>query len=147
LVSKTRAQRISERLQEELSEMIIYEISDPRLEGISITEIKIDRELAFADIYVSALEGSTRSKEVLEGLEHAQGFLRHELSQRVELRSFPRLRFHWDPTFERAEKIEQIIASLNSQGQSSGVSPEINLEPKTDPEDTLSTTEGTNHDG
>lgn len=127
--------------------MIIYEISDPRLEGISITEIKIDRELAFADIYVSALEGSTRSKEVLEGLEHAQGFLRHELSQRVELRSFPRLRFHWDPTFERAEKIEQIIASLNSQGQSSGVSPEINLEPKTDPEDTLSTTEGTNHDG
>lgn len=147
MVSKTRAQRISERLQEELSEMIIYEISDPRLEGISITEIKIDRELAFADIYVSALEGSTRSKEVLEGLEHAQGFLRHELSQRVELRSFPRLRFHWDPTFERAEKIEQIIASLNSQGQSSGVSPEINLEPKTDPEDTLSTTEGTNHDG
>jgi ribosome-binding factor A len=147
LVSKTRAQRISERLQEELSEMIIYEISDPRLEGISITEIKIDRELAFADIYVSALEGSSRSKEILEGLEHAQGFLRHELSQRVELRSFPRLRFHWDPTFEKAEKIEQIIASLNSQGQSSGDSPEINLEAKIDPEETRSTTEETNHDG
>ena len=123
MVSKTRTERISERLQEELSEMIIYEISDPRLEGISITAVKIDRELAFADIYVSALEGSSRSKEILEGLEHAQGFLRHELSQRIELRTFPRLRFHWDPTYERAERIEQLIASLNtpaSAGPASG---------------------------
>jgi len=124
LVSKTRTERISERLQEELSEMIIYEISDPRLEGISITAVKIDRELAFADIYVSALEGSSRSKEILEGLEHAQGFLRRELSQRIELRTFPRLRFHWDPTYERAERIEQLIASLNTPASADPVSGE-----------------------
>jgi ribosome-binding factor A len=141
VVSKTRAQRISERLQEELSEMIIYEISDPRLEGISVTEVKIDRELAFADIYVSALEGSSRSKEILEGLEHAQGFLRYELSQRVELRSFPRLRFHWDPTFERAQKIEQLIASLNTQGHTSGET-DIGAEEGTHPN-----SEDANHDG
>jgi len=124
LVSKTRTERISERLQEELSEMIIYEISDPRLGGISITAVKIDRELAFADIYVSALEGSSRSKEILEGLEHAQGFLRHELSQRIELRTFPRLRFHWDPTYEKAERIEQLIASLNTPASADPVSGE-----------------------
>ena len=124
MVSKTRTERISERLQEELSEMIIYEISDPRLEGISITAVKIDRELAFADIYVSALEGSSRSKEILEGLEHAQGFLRRELSQRIELRTFPRLRFHWDPTYERAERIEQLIASLNTPASADPVSGE-----------------------
>ena len=124
MVSKTRTERISERLQEELSEMIIYEISDPRLGGISITAVKIDRELAFADIYVSALEGSSRSKEILEGLEHAQGFLRRELSQRIELRTFPRLRFHWDPTYERAERIEQLIASLNTPASADPVSGE-----------------------
>jgi ribosome-binding factor A len=115
LVSKTRAIRISERIREELSEMLIQEISDPRLDGISVTDVRIDRELAYADVYVSAWEGSERSLEVLEGLQHAQGHLRHELSQRIELRTFPRLRFHWDPTFEKAERIERLLASLHQE--------------------------------
>lgn len=115
MVSKTRTFRISERIREELSEMLIQEISDPRLSGISVTDVKVDRELAYADIYVSALEGAIRSKEILEGLDSAQGYLRHGLSQRIDLRTFPRLRFHWDPTFERADRIERIIASLHQQ--------------------------------
>lgn len=115
MVSKTRTFRISERIREELSEMLIQEISDPRLRGISVTDVKVDRELAYADIYVSALEGAIRSKEILEGLDSAQGYLRHGLSQRIDLRTFPRLRFHWDPTFERADRIERIIASLHQQ--------------------------------
>ncbi len=67
MVSKTRAQRIADRIREELSEMLIFEISDPRLAGVSITDVEVDRELAYADIYISALEGEVRSKEVLAG--------------------------------------------------------------------------------
>ena len=115
MVSKLRAERIGERIREELSEMLLQEVADPRLEGVSITDVKVDRELSFADIHVSALEGMARTKEVLHALEHAQGFLRHELSQRIELRTFPYLRFHWDPTFERADRIERLIASLHDQ--------------------------------
>ena len=113
MVSKLRLQRINDRIREELSEMLLQEVSDPRLEGISITDVKVDRELAYADVFVSALEGSERWQEIHEGLQHAQGFLRRELSRRVELRVFPRLRFRWDPTFENAERIEQLIASLH----------------------------------
>ncbi len=113
MVSKLRLERINIRIREELSEMLLQEVSDPRLEGISITDVKVDRELAYADVFVSALEGSERWQEIHEGLEHAQGYLRRELSQRVELRVFPRLRFRWDPTFERAERIERLIASLH----------------------------------
>jgi ribosome-binding factor A len=113
LVSKMRASRIADRIREELSEMLIQEISDPRLAGISITDVTVDREIAFADIYVSALEGIQRADDVLAGLEHAQGYIRHELAQRIDLRVFPHLRFHWDPTFEKAEKIERLIASLH----------------------------------
>lgn len=115
MVSKMRASRIGDRIREELSEMLIQEISDPRLAGISITDVTVDREIAYADVYVSALEGVQRADEVLAGLEHAQGYLRHELAQRIELRVFPRLRFHWDPTFEKAEKIERLIASLHQE--------------------------------
>ena len=107
MVSKLRLQRINDRIREELSEMLLQEISDPRLEGISITDVKVDRELAYADIFVSALEGSVRWQEIHEGLQHAAGYLRRQLSQRVELRVLPRLRFRWHPTFERAERTEQ----------------------------------------
>jgi ribosome-binding factor A len=115
VVSKLRSQRIADRIREELSEMLLQEVSDPRLEGISVTDVTVDRELAYAEVYVSALEGHIRWQEIKEGLEHAQGYLRRELSQRIELRVFPRLRFHWDATFERAERIEQLIASLREQ--------------------------------
>ena len=110
--SGIRLQRIADRIRQEISEMLTREISDPRLHQIFITDVKVDRELAFADIYVSAVEGSVRSAEILEGLEHASGFLRHELSARIELRAFPRLRFHWDPTPENADHIEQLLADL-----------------------------------
>jgi ribosome-binding factor A len=114
VVSKLRSQRISDRIREELSEILIQQISDPRLGGVSITDVTVDRELTVAEIYFSSLDGSERSQEILEGFQHAQGFLRRELSQRVELRVFPHLRFHWDPTFERADRIERLIASLHS---------------------------------
>ncbi len=115
MVSKQRTERIAERIRNEFSEMLIYDISDPRLEGVSITDVNVDRELAFASIYVSALEGSVRTEEILAGLESARGYLRRELSQRVNLRSFPHLRFYWDPTFERAEHIDRLIASLQEE--------------------------------
>ncbi len=115
--SSLRLQRIGDRIRQELSEMVIKEISDPRLEGIFITDVKVDRELAYADIFVSALEGVSRSKEVIQGLDHASGFLRKSLSDRIELRVFPRLRFHWDPTPEKAEHIETLLASLRNEGK------------------------------
>ncbi|MFN8399743.1 MAG: 30S ribosome-binding factor RbfA [Anaerolineales bacterium] len=113
--SGIRIKRIEDRIQQELSEMLIHEISDPRLKQIYVTGIKVDRELAFAEVYVSAVEGASRSEEVLEGLKSASGFLRRTLSARVELRAFPKLRFHWDPTPENADHIEKLLAGLRNK--------------------------------
>ncbi len=116
--SKLRLQRIGDRIRQELSEMLVMgQVHDPRLLGANITDVKVDRELAFADIYVSAIEGSQRSAEILSGLESASGFIRHMLAEKVELRVFPRLRFHWDPTPEKADRIEQILATLREDTQ------------------------------
>ncbi len=113
--SGTRLQRIADRIRQELSEMLIREISDPRLKQIYVTDVKVDRELAYADIYVSAVEGVSRSEEVLAGLESASGFIRRTLASRVELRTFPRLRFHWDMTPENADHIEKVLAELRKK--------------------------------
>lgn len=125
MVSKTRTQRIADRIRKELSVLMVQQVSDPRLEGVQITDVTVDRELAYAEVYVSALEGSERADEILEGFKHAQGYLRSQLSQRVELRVFPRLRFHWDPTLERADHIEKLLASLRDEP----ASPEGDVEP------------------
>jgi len=113
--SGVRLQRIADRIRQELSEMLIREINDPRLKLIYLTDVKVDRELAYADIFVSALEGTSRSKDVLSGLESASGFIRRTLTSRMELRAFPRLRFHWDVTPENADRIEQTLAELREK--------------------------------
>ena len=113
--SGTRLQRIADRIRQELSEMLIREISDPRLKQIYVTDVKVDRELAYADVYVSAVEGVTRSADVLAGLESASGFIKRNLASRVELRAFPRLRFHWDMTPENADQIERVLAELRKK--------------------------------
>ncbi len=110
--SEVRLQRIADRIRRELSEMLIFELSDPRLQQIFITDVNIDRELAYANIYVSAIEGAERAPEVLAGLESASGFIRRNLARRVDLRSFPQIRFHWDPTPEQADRIDEILADI-----------------------------------
>lgn len=95
--------------------MLIREIQDPRLHLIYVTDVKIDKELAYADIFVSAVEGVSRSKDVLAGLESASGFIRRTLASRVELRAFPRLRFHWDMTPENADHVEKLLADLREK--------------------------------
>ncbi|MFQ5615395.1 MAG: 30S ribosome-binding factor RbfA [Anaerolineales bacterium] len=115
-----RTQRIAERIREEISEMLLMEITDPRLEGVTITGVTVDRELAYAKIYVSAVEGSARKDDIMEGFKRARGFLRYHLSRRIDLRSFPQLRFKWDPTPERAERIDRLIASLSASNTETG---------------------------
>jgi len=118
--TNVRLQRIADRIRLELSEMLIREISDPRLHQIYLTDVKVDRELAYADVYVSAVEGVSRSKDVLAGLESASGFIRRTLASRVELRAFPRLRFHWDMTPENADHIEKMLADLREKDGKKG---------------------------
>lgn len=113
--SGIRLQKIADRIREEMSELLLREISDPRLHQIFVTDVRVDRELAYADVYVSAVEGKARSAEVLAGLESASGFLRRALAARVELRVFPRLRFHWDPTPENADHIEKLLRQLREE--------------------------------
>lgn len=117
--SDVRLQRIADRIRQEISEMMIKEINDPRLRQVYVSDVRVDRELAWADVYVSALEGQSRSKDILEGMESARGYFRRNLAARVELRAFPRLRFHWDPTPEHAEHMEKLFAQIREESSRS----------------------------
>ena len=113
MVSQKRTQRIADRIFEEISTILLMEVSDPRLENVSVTNVRVDKELAFANIYVSSYEGSENADEILDGLNHAKGFLRSKLAQRIQMRKMPLLRFYWDPMPEQADRIDHLITSLH----------------------------------
>jgi ribosome-binding factor A len=118
MVSKMRSQKIADRIRQELAEMMVKEVSDPRLAGVSVTDVTVDRELTVANIYVSAVEGSERAEEILAGCNHANGYLRSELARRIDLRITPQLRFRWDPTPEHADHMEKLFAQLREEDSS-----------------------------
>ncbi|MEO8606739.1 MAG: 30S ribosome-binding factor RbfA [Chloroflexota bacterium] len=104
--------RVGDSIQAILSELLLREVADPRLKNITVTGVKIDNELMYADIYINALGDESREKEVLTGLERAKGFLRREVAKRVRLRSAPELKFHWDKTLEKGERINRLLSSI-----------------------------------
>ena len=114
--SEARARRVGERIQEELAILLIRNVADPRLNMVTITDVDVDRELAYATIYVTASGGEEREEEVLMGMESASGYLKSELAARIQLRSFPQLRFRWDVAHERGQRIEELLDSLKTEG-------------------------------
>ena len=105
--------RMSDRIQQILSHLLLREIADPRLRDVTVTEVQLDPELMYAKVYVSAMGDASREAEVMSGFRRANGFLRRQVGKRIRLRNTPELHFHWDDTLERANRIHQLISSLD----------------------------------
>ena len=107
-----KQERMAERIREILSSLLLLEVTDPALHGVTVTEVTLDQELEYANVYVNALGDEDRRAEVMAGLKRATGFLRHEVGQRIRLRRTPALVFHWDITLSRGEAIERALDKL-----------------------------------
>ena len=116
-----KQERMGDRIQQILSQLLLREISDPRLQGLTVTEVQLDAELMYAKVYVNALGDESREREVMAGLKRASGFLRREVGKRIRIRNTPELHFHWDKTLERAERINSLISNLNIPPESEEV--------------------------
>jgi ribosome-binding factor A len=112
-MSKIRQRRTAEQIRIILSQLVLRDLRDPRLQDLTITDVTIDRELQYADIYVNALADDSRENEVMTALKGATGYFRRELASRLSLRTVPHLHFHWDPTLAHAEHINQVLYSLD----------------------------------
>jgi ribosome-binding factor A len=106
-----RIERISEAIREELSEMIGYEMADPRVGSAVVTEVQIspDKRHAFVRVRVS---DDADAKETLAALEHARGFLRHELATRLEVFRIPELHFEADVATAIGGKMDHLLKRI-----------------------------------
>ena len=111
-MGKIKQQRIAEQIRTTLSELLLFSVNDPRVQGVTMTEVSIDRELQHVDIKVNALGDESRREEVLEGLQSTQSFLRRELGKRLRVRKVPQLHFHWDFSLEQSIEMNRLLDTL-----------------------------------
>lgn len=95
--------------------MLLQTMNDPRLQLVTVTLVNIDRELEYANVFVSTVGDEARRREVMQVLKNAKGFIRRELAKRVELRRAPEVIFHWDPSPEKAEHIADLLDQIKTE--------------------------------
>lgn len=101
-----RSQRVSEAVREELSEIIGFELSDPRLVSVDVTGVAVSPDSRHAIVKVSLGDGAEERKVAMAALEHASHYLRHELASRLNIRKIPELHFepyNWPDAATRVE--------------------------------------------
>jgi ribosome-binding factor A len=105
-----RARRVGEQIQRELATLIREEVRDPRVGSVTVSEVQVSRDFAYADVFVTGLGmDADQSRAMVGVLTGAGSFLRHQLARRLTLRKVPTLRFQYDPTFERGARLNRLI--------------------------------------
>lgn len=108
----SRAARVGDLLKEELSDLLLRNIRDPRIGFVTITEVRVSPDLRHARVYFVTHESGEAQQRALEGLESARGYLRGELGRRLRLRYVPDLNFTVDETLDHSFRIQEILKSL-----------------------------------
>jgi len=106
-----RVERLNELFRRELSRLLLTDIKDPRVAGVTVSEVRVTNDLSYADVFVR-VDPSEHAAEALEGLEHASGFVRREMGKAVSLRKIPEFRFEVDETLEHASRIEELLRQV-----------------------------------
>ena len=105
----SRTLRVAEQIQRELAELIRLELKDPRVGMATLTDVEVSADYAHAKVFFTIFGDSGQIAEAAAGLNHASGFLRHELGHRIKLRSIPQLHFTYDESIERGIRLSQLI--------------------------------------
>jgi ribosome-binding factor A len=108
-----RHERVGEEIAHEINAMLAGELKDPRLEGSVIaSEVRVQPDMKHARVFISVNGTSEEQADAIKALEHAAGFIRHELVERLQLRRLPELHFALDLSQERVERIEQLLREV-----------------------------------
>jgi ribosome-binding factor A len=111
--TSNRLGRISDQLKQELALLIQNELRDPRLGMVSVLDVKVSKDLAHADVFITVL--GAEAKGAVDTLNKASGFLRSLLAKNLNLRVTPRLRFVFDESVERGRKLSSLIDEAVAQ--------------------------------
>jgi ribosome-binding factor A len=129
-----RHERIAEEIHHEVDIMLAGELRDPRLEvSMTVTEVRVSPDLKQARVYV-IVEGTPEEQaDAIAGLEKAGGYIRHELSERMQIRRSPELRFQLDTSAKAAQRIDDLLRQVSKSEEAAKNKPTPPTEPSEKP--------------
>lgn len=116
-MAQYRMNKVNDLLKQEISDILIKELKDPKIGFVSLTDVETSQDLKHAKIYVSVLGEEKDVKTSLYGLKRAAPYIRHLLSQRIRLRSIPELVFKYDESIKRGSHLLSLMKSLHHEAQ------------------------------
>ncbi len=109
-----KIERLNSTFVKEISQIIYEEVKDEAIKFVTITDCDITSDLSFAKVYFTVLD-DTKRESTLNALNKASSFIRGELSQRIDIRHTPELKFVFDTSIEYGKKIEDLIEKINDE--------------------------------
>ena len=108
-----RHERVGEEMAHEINAMLAGELKDPRLEvSLVASEVRVQTDMKHARVFISVKGTSKEQTDAIKALEHAAGFIRRELVERMQLRRVPELHFTLDVSQENVERIERLLKEM-----------------------------------
>ena len=104
-----RQDRVNAAMRKEIGELLLFQMTDPRLEHVTVTSVSVSRDWAVAKVYVSALGDEEQLRDAVAALNKAAGFVRTQIAPRLTLRKIPALTFLGDDTARKAQRLEEIF--------------------------------------
>ena len=111
-MSSIRTQKISHAYAQHLSEILLFDVKDPKLKGVYVTHVMFAPDLKLAKVYFRCENGQSYARDALAGLQNAKGFLRREVAARVQMKHTPELRFYYDDTLEVQEQVVNVFQKI-----------------------------------
>ncbi|HEY8101632.1 MAG TPA: 30S ribosome-binding factor RbfA [Burkholderiaceae bacterium] len=110
-----RGLRVADQIQRDLAEIIAFELKDPRVGMVTITEVQITPDYAHAKVFFTMLNDNKEAiKNTVNGLSQASGFIRGQLGRRLTIHTLPELHFVHDTSTARGMELSKLIDEANS---------------------------------
>jgi len=123
-MASRRVLKAAEAIREVVGTAILTEVRDPRVEGVTVTRVEVSGDMREAKVFVSIMGSEAHQNTCLHGLQHSAGFLQQRVSDRIDTRYTPRLRFELDRGVKNSIAISRILQDVLPSEQSSSPSPE-----------------------
>ena len=132
MATSRRQDRLAERIKEEASQVILYELQDPRMGFVTVIKVKLSPDLVMARIFVSIMGTDSERNRTLEALRHAVGYIQTQISKRLGVRRCPSISFALDDTVQRGIRISGLIEQVKREREQGEPEPKAE---ETEPEE------------
>jgi ribosome-binding factor A len=118
MLAGKRAVRVGDQILKEIALLLLERVRDPRVQGVTVTGIRLSNDLKLARVYFSVMEEKNNHKRAQEGLDKAKGFIKREIGLRMELKYIPEITFIHDPSMENGSHLDRVFEEIRkSEGE------------------------------